>query len=97
VTLPDRRYFVTLTATCGSGDLHAVVEHLSTQLAPIVEAIPNVEGVSLSFTRDDAESFSSETVALPVAGPVVSTGPGAPPPDAVNADDGQHAAPEEQP
>lgn len=64
--MTDRRYFVTLSATCAPGDLHAVVEHLSTQLAPLVNALPEVEGVSLSFTRDDAETFTAETVALPV-------------------------------
>jgi hypothetical protein len=139
----DRRYYVSMTATCDHDALTTVLDAMQAAI-PSFLGIDGLDGVSLSFTRSDADEFTAETVALPVTpapivpdaevtsagpayagaappptvGPVVSTGPGAPPPDAdpqvVTADemlapatveqptippvdDGQHAAPEEQP
>jgi hypothetical protein len=123
----DRRYYVSMTATCDHDALTTVLDAMQAAI-PSFLGIDGLDGVSLSFTRSDADEFTAETVALPVTpapivpdpptGPVVSTGPGAPPPDAAPqvvtaeemlapatveqptippVDDGQHAAPEEQP
>lgn len=106
------RYYVTLTATCASADLPEVLADMQAAQRDLAGGAAKLDGLSLSFSRDDAEEFSAETVSLPdastpapivpdapPAGPVTSTGPGAPPPDAlppIDAEDGQHAAPEEQ-
>jgi hypothetical protein len=123
----DRRYYVSMTATCDHDALTTVLDAMQAAI-PSFLGIDGLDGVSLSFTRSDADEFTAETVALPVTpapippdpptGPVVSPGPGAPPPDAAPqvvtaeemlapatveqptippVDDGQHAAPEEQP
>jgi hypothetical protein len=88
------RFYVSLTATCPQDALPDVLERMQAAQSNLA-AQPGLalDGLSLSFSRDDAEEFAAETVALPAAGPVTSTGPGAPPPDAV---DMPIAEPEEQ-
>jgi hypothetical protein len=86
----DRRFYVSLTATCPEAALPNVLAGMQAAMSDLVDD-PNggLDGLSLSFTRDDADNLSGELTsdgalptALPVAGPVTSTGPGAPPPDA---------------
>jgi hypothetical protein len=83
------RYYVSLTATCEQNDLDGVLEQLSAVLPTLTSQ--GIEGLSLAFTRADAAGMlTAETgttvlpvaLAAPAAGPVTSTGPGTPPPDA---------------
>jgi hypothetical protein len=86
------RYYVTLTATCTHDSLTDVLDRMQAAQSTLTAPELLLDGLSLSYARDDAEGFTAETVALPLAGPVTSTGPGTPPPDAA----GQHADPEQQ-
>lgn len=78
------RFYVSLTATCPHDALPDVLERMQAAQSNLAATDLPLDGLSLSFSRDDAEQFAAETVALPVAGPVISTGPGTPPPDAVD-------------
>jgi hypothetical protein len=86
--VPAPRYFVTLSATCSAGQLQTVVDHLSSVLPGIAGALPEVEGLSLSFTREDADEF---TIAR-VAGEVPDALPVAPTVGVVEPPSGQHTA-----
>jgi hypothetical protein len=68
-------YFVTLTARCDLDDLHVVVDHLSQIVPGLVDALPTIEGMSLSYYRDDTDTDSTS---VPLPEPV--TGVVTPPP-----------------
>jgi hypothetical protein len=79
------RYYVSLTATCTHDALADVLDRMQAAQHDLATTDLALDGLSLSFTRDDGEEIPGEVVtALPVAGPVISTGPGTPPPDAVD-------------
>lgn len=64
--MTDRRYYVTLSATCPEPLLHEVVDHLSAGMPSLTDALPGLESLSLSFAREDAGQYVTQTVALPV-------------------------------
>jgi hypothetical protein len=77
------RFYVSLTATCDERSLSTVLDRVSAAI-PTLATLGLLDGLSLSYTRDNGEGLAAETVALPAPGPVISTGPGTPPPDAVD-------------
>lgn len=107
------RYYVSLTATCTNTSLPDVLDRMQAAQTSLATTDVPLDGLSLSFTREDGveliASDGSLPTALPMPGPVVSTGPGTPPPDAVDmpvvepepdtrdpsADTGQHTDPEQ--
>lgn len=102
------RFYVTLTATCAESALPDVLADMQAAMRDLTATSSSLSGLSLSFSRDDAEEFSAETVSLPDAStpapilpdPTPSTmggasGPLPPIPEAPDA--GQHAAPTAEP
>jgi hypothetical protein len=91
----DRRFYVSLTATCPERSLSTVLDRMSGMLPQVADAEQGttaLEGLSLSFTASDAPELASELTsggALPTALPVAGGGgrpppppPGTPPADA---------------
>jgi hypothetical protein len=91
--VPDR-FYVALSATCDEQSLPTVLERMQAAQSDLSAAELLLDGLSLSFTREDGDEMlpDARSVEVPLAGPVTSTGPGTPPPDTV----GQHADPEQQ-
>jgi hypothetical protein len=89
----DRRFYVSLTATCPEPALGDVLAGMQTAMRALTDDSNGLDGLSLSFTASDAAEVTGELTdsgALPTAlpivpdqpsGPVTSTGPGTPPPD----------------
>lgn len=63
------RYYVSLTATCDPEHLHAVLDRMSALLPTFGDA-EQLDGLSLSFTRDDGEELLSAGGTLPTSLPV---------------------------
>jgi hypothetical protein len=107
---PPARFYVSLSATCDEQHLGAILERMQAAQVSLATSDLALDGLSLSFSREDDNSYDVQRVPLdqpapivpdpptPTSGPVVSAGPGAPPPDAVapDPDAGAHTAPEEQ-
>lgn len=89
------RFYVSLTATCDEAALPDVLADMQSAMRDLAAASSSLSGLSLSFSRDDGDEFETvppdtsppaPIVPDPPTGPVVSTGPGTAPPDAVTAD-----------
>lgn len=83
------RYYVSLSATCDKGSLSTVLDRMSAAI-PSLSTLGLLDGLTLSYTREDDDSGDMNSTIveqsdadLPPSGPVVSSGPGTPPPDAV--------------